>query len=298
MYGALIAMVVYLFLLVGIPAFIGVYVYRDALQRGMNALLWTLIAVLAPAFIGLVIYLLTRGSYPDLKCPECASSVTEQYAVCPQCGARLKDTCPNCGFASEPDWVVCPKCASPLPEGRVGYTPPLRKKDKALGKILLIVICVPLLLLVLIGLLGFSSFNTLSHSSSMNTAYVTQEHYENRPEITQWLKACEEDPSKAYALHYEVEQNGRKATHYLVYIPQATQGMDIQTRYQTGLFGAAVELRLAKSGDQQSRGTSLTCISNYSDSFAGLRVFMENARLDCEITEVDYNPALFELLDN
>ena len=295
MFELLIAIVVYLILLVGIPAFIGVYVYRDALQRGMNPLLWTLIVVLAPAFIGLVIYLLTRGSYPDLKCPECSTSVAEQYAVCPQCGTRLKDTCPSCGFASEPGWVVCPKCASPLPEGRAAFTPPLRKKDKALGKILLIVICVPLLLIVLIGLLSFSSF---SRSSSMNTAYLSPEHYEKRPEITQWLKACEEDPSKAYALHYEVEQNGRKATHYLVYIPQVKQGMDIKTRYQSGLFGASVELRLAKSDNQESRGTSLTCVSNYSDRFAGLKIFLENVRIDCEITEVDYNPALFEITDN
>ena len=31
-----------------LPLLIGVYVYRDAKRRGMNAALWTLIAILAP----------------------------------------------------------------------------------------------------------------------------------------------------------------------------------------------------------------------------------------------------------
>ena len=41
-----------------IPVLIGVYVYRDASDRGMNAVLWTLVAVLAPSLIGFIIYLL------------------------------------------------------------------------------------------------------------------------------------------------------------------------------------------------------------------------------------------------
>lgn len=34
-------LIVYLAVLVGIPVLIGVYVYRDASRRGMNAVLWT-----------------------------------------------------------------------------------------------------------------------------------------------------------------------------------------------------------------------------------------------------------------
>ena len=51
-----------------LPLLIGVYVYRDAKRRGMNAALWTLIAILAPSLIGFIIYLLVRGNYSNLKC--------------------------------------------------------------------------------------------------------------------------------------------------------------------------------------------------------------------------------------
>ena len=68
-----------------LPLLIGVYVYRDAKRRGMNAALWTLIAILAPSLIGFIIYLLVRGNYSNLKCPSCAATVTDQYVECPKC---------------------------------------------------------------------------------------------------------------------------------------------------------------------------------------------------------------------
>lgn len=89
----------------GLRHCLGIYVYRDAKSRGMNAPLWTLIAVLAPVFVGLIIYLLVRGSYSDLKCPNCAAPVTEQFRSCPSCAAPV-----------EPDWKVCPHCGNPLSE--------------------------------------------------------------------------------------------------------------------------------------------------------------------------------------
>ena len=42
-------------LLFAIPVLIGVYVWRDAKGRGMNAPLWTLVSVLAPSLIGFII---------------------------------------------------------------------------------------------------------------------------------------------------------------------------------------------------------------------------------------------------
>ena len=79
-----------------LPILVGVYVYRDAKRRNMNAPLWTIIAILAPSLIGFIIYLLVRGNYSNLKCPRCDATVTEQYVVCPKCGAKLKPSCPNC----------------------------------------------------------------------------------------------------------------------------------------------------------------------------------------------------------
>ena len=127
-----------------IPILIGVYVYRDARRRGMNAVLWTLIAILAPSLIGFIIYLLVRGNYSNLKCPRCDATVTEQYVVCPKCGAKLKPSCPNCSTPVEPDWAVCPKCAQPLPTAQEDIVTPVRPKDKTLWKILAAIVGIDL----------------------------------------------------------------------------------------------------------------------------------------------------------
>ena len=148
-----------LIIFIAIPVIIGVYVYKDASRHNMNAPLWTLVAVVAPMFVGLIIYLIVRGNYSDLQCPKCAASVSPQYEACPMCGAKLKAACPNCGFGVEPEWIVCPKCAAPLPETQADITPPVKRPDKGLGKILVLVILIPVLLLGLI-LFSMTSFFT------------------------------------------------------------------------------------------------------------------------------------------
>ena len=42
---------------IGLEVLIGVYVYRDAVKRNMNAVLWTLVSVFAPYLVGFIIYL-------------------------------------------------------------------------------------------------------------------------------------------------------------------------------------------------------------------------------------------------
>jgi len=96
-------MLIVLVLFIAIPVMIGVYVYRDAARRDMNAAIWTVIALLAPFLTGFIIYLIVRGSYINLKCPSCAAAVTGQYVVCPKCGIKLKSTCPNCGSPTAED---------------------------------------------------------------------------------------------------------------------------------------------------------------------------------------------------
>ena len=92
-------LLVVLAIFVAIPVLVGVYVWRDASRRGMNAPLWTLVAALAPAFIGLIIYLLVRGSWPDLRCPACGEPLRgiiyrhlfqkERGCYCSGCGQYI-----------------------------------------------------------------------------------------------------------------------------------------------------------------------------------------------------------------
>ena len=74
-------LLIQLLLLMVIPMIVGTYVYQDSKKRGMNALLWTLVARLVPALIGFVIYLLARVEYSDERCPRCETTVRERYVV-------------------------------------------------------------------------------------------------------------------------------------------------------------------------------------------------------------------------
>ena len=96
---ATVPVMIVLVLIILLPFIVGFFVYRDARQRNMNAILWALVAALAPAFIGLIVYLLVRGNYMNLRCPQCSTPVMETYVVCPKCGAKLRPSCPNCRCA-------------------------------------------------------------------------------------------------------------------------------------------------------------------------------------------------------
>ena len=67
--------IILLVLMVMLPIAIGIYVYRDAKNRSMNAALWTLVAIFAPGFIGLIIYLVVRSEHSALHCPQCSAPV-------------------------------------------------------------------------------------------------------------------------------------------------------------------------------------------------------------------------------
>ena len=136
---------------------------------------------------------------------------------CPKCGAKLKQTCGACGFPIEPDWTVCPKCSAPLTHAS-NITPPIKKQDKTLGKILIAVIVIPCVLLLSLFILSFASFS--SGGSAMNTAHVAVEQYEDNEQVSAWLRECDKIPDGVYALRFQEQRGEEKATIYLIYRPQ------------------------------------------------------------------------------
>lgn len=286
-----IAMIVFMVIAMGIPALIGAYVYRDAAGRGLNRLLWAFVAALTPSFIGLIIYLLVRSGRPDLKCPSCAADVAEHFTVCPRCGARLKASCAHCGFPAEPDWAVCPKCASPLPASDESVAAPVRRKDTALWKILLVVIALPILLLIFLVLFSFSG----GKSGLLNTASVPVSDYADNAEVMAWLSVSGQDYAKAYALRYRAEQGEKKATHYLIYCPAAKQGMSVGSGHSKNLFGGfTITIDFDTFGFSGGEAM-LTSASAYSDSYETLAVYLDGKKIPCEITDAQQNPGLFGL---
>jgi len=231
-------------LALALPVFIGVYVYRDANRRGMNGVLWMLIAIFAPSLIGLIIYLLVRGNYSDMNCPACGTRVTETYMVCPNCGAKLRPTCPNCATPVQPEWKVCPQCAEPLPTTYSGVTTPEKPKDKTLFKILIAILLVPVLLVVLIIALmtGRLAYSGSTHYEGYSTACMPLETFEEEflsDDVRNWLEECKTlDPSEATCtiLRYTAEVSDHAHVEYLIYIPGASYAGDFRLNKNKKLF--------------------------------------------------------------
>lgn len=213
-------------LCIAVPVVIGVYVYKDAKKRNMNPVLWTLIAVLAPGFIGLIIYLIIRSNYSEKNCPQCGKRVHESFSVCPTCGYSLKNRCPNCSMPLEPDWNICPNCANPVPPEMRPQNPVKPKKDKGLKVILALVIIIPLLLCALIvgGIAVYRNYNNINFSGFMSTVgtYIDDKTVSIIcPEISvaDWYAQCDEQGEGVYILRAVIPENESKykTTKLLVY---------------------------------------------------------------------------------
>lgn len=281
-----------LFLLVlGIPILIGVYVYRDASKRGMNALLWALVAIFAPSLIGLIIYLLVRGNYSDMTCPKCATPVTEQYVVCPKCGVKLKPSCPNCSAPVEQDWKLCPRCATTLPEQYEDIEPPHRVKDKSLGKILIVLIVVPILLLAILfgGMIAMRTYtgNGGGSSTMFETSFDELYSVQETSYVREWLESCDDDGS-AYALEYAITFNGVKHYYYLLYVPSAGSGASTGLGMYHGVFRSDICKVEFQSGEPNKN--VVYCVALTADKVQSLEIYLNGNKLDCEITEVAFNP--------
>jgi hypothetical protein len=64
------------------------YVYGDAGRRGMNAIAWTIIAVVIPNLIGFLLYFVLRKAIL-FPCPQCSQGVAPRAAFCSACGYQL-----------------------------------------------------------------------------------------------------------------------------------------------------------------------------------------------------------------
>lgn len=284
-----------------IPVLIGAYVFRDAKRRGMNAVLWTLIAVFAPSLIGFIIYLLVRENHSNMRCPRCETTVTEQYVVCPKCGAKLRPSCPNCSAPVEPDWSVCPKCAQPLPDIQEDVVAPVQPKDKTLWKILAAIIIIPVALIFVLGIVFYSASSSGSSSVrevSFDEYFQDQELSERTKEYVQaWLDGLSPDLDRAYALMYErtyepARRDGRNDYYYLVYIPGGGEAGRRGFGFSSGLFTDAFKLDLENLSGQDG----LYCAATTSKKGGPkLKVTLDGRKIKTEMTQVDFNPTLYTI---
>lgn len=147
-----------------IPICIAVYVYQDAKKRGMEPILWALVAAVIPSFIGLIIYLMMRSGHSALHCAKCGAAVEENYAVCPQCGTDLQTRCPSCGRYVQPDWHLCANCGTALAEP--GQVTIIEQPSNNRGLWILLAAVAVFAVLFLLGALVFN-FAVVPHGGSM-----------------------------------------------------------------------------------------------------------------------------------
>lgn len=88
-----------LLLVAGAVAGLGIWTYRDAKARGLEAGLWTAIVVLVPNMIGLLLYFMLGRKHPKAACPACGGRTETGKAYCGDCGAALFQ---NSGFPPTP----------------------------------------------------------------------------------------------------------------------------------------------------------------------------------------------------
>ena len=216
MYAASFYLIFVVALFMVLPILIGVYVYRDANSRGMNAALWTLIAALAPSGIGLIIYLVVRSDYNSLECPNCKAPILEEYSSCPKCGTSLKAKCTNCGKAITSGWQNCAHCGEPVPADAMIPTLP-KRKDNGLGKILVAVILIPVLIISTL-VFGLASFRSGHPTSVGSVDGMRIEDFAENKVVSDWLKSCDASGTGIYVLEYQYPKDNSNNLNRSSYI--------------------------------------------------------------------------------
>ena len=69
--------------------FLGKWVYRDASNRGLNPVLWTVIVLLVPSLIGLLIYFLVGRKQEMINCNKCDNKIPIYSKFCLYCGDMI-----------------------------------------------------------------------------------------------------------------------------------------------------------------------------------------------------------------
>jgi hypothetical protein len=89
------------------------YVFGDARRRGMNHVLWTLLAIFIPSAVGIILYFILRDPIP-VPCPACGTPARKGFAFCASCGAAVRPACPQCRQPVEAGWRNCASCGAGL----------------------------------------------------------------------------------------------------------------------------------------------------------------------------------------
>lgn len=273
--------ILFLFLLILLPVIVGTYVYNDAKSRDMNALVWMLIAALAPFLIGLIIYLLVRSSHPNLKCPSCGFPVKEDFLICPECSQKLHPTCPNCNTAVESTFKLCPTCGESLPDCYPDTISPISKKDTALKYVVMAVIAIPLLYIIF----GAISYNSISSVGGTGVTTLPASEYlmeVDNPKISDWYQQVSQDVDVASILENSYQDGETTVTRYLIYSPRLMQEASVSVESDSSFFRKRLTISFNGQNFSEPMVALITKTGEQPDS---LVLNMNGTQLNCMITK-------------
>lgn len=256
-----------------VPIAIGVYVSKDTKKRGMSSVLWVLVSVFAPGYIGFIIYLVMRNKDTvATKCPCCGSRITEKYKVCPNCLLPLKNTCPNCDFEIEEGWTVCPNCSQPLSAENFVVAPTQGKKtnkgeiDKGLITVIVLMIVVPIIAGLIVGISSFfltdDIFDAVDGDYYEEITYIYKDSIESQS-VKQWIKDCDKKGDGIYLLKAADDSDGFSDCRYVLYANSAVYDVKIKEVYDGyHLLGyATIHFELSESdGKKLKKNTDYTLV--------------------------------------
>lgn len=295
---ALMMMIPTLLVFAILPVTVGVYVWRDAGRRGMNRLLWTVLAIFFPGMVGFLIYLLVRSGYSDLHCPQCGTKVQKDFALCPGCGARFKAACPGCGAPVEPQWKLCPQCGTTLPEDRGTLCTPVQPKDKNLWKVLLVAILLPLVLFVMMGMVAVSTMNSSVSSLASSTMTVNEAKAEiETKETIDWLnEQLAQNSDTAAVLHWQGSAEADvtlSKSGYLVYLPNSAAGTqlpEVHILSDEGPFHSRLQANITSRSSATK--PSVLLFVQYGEKPAKLALVVNDHEIEYTLTETETVPVL------
>jgi len=268
-----------------IPIMIGMYVYRDATVRGMNAVPWTLIAVFSPTFIGLIIYLIVRADHTSLQCPKCQGPVTDQYAICPQCGTQLKSRCQRCNSPIESSWEVCAICGEPVPEESRSAAVSIQN-DKGLGKILFAAILIPFIVVSVLAF-GLVSYRGTFSTSSIGTVsgMNIEDYYENKT-ISSWIEDLKLTEDGIYVLEHQITTSDNTRTNYIVYYKGTPNMLDFSAEGLSRSFfkGSTLKISYNSISGGQAADYVISQVDYVTKDVPILEIYVDGKKVDYKLT--------------
>lgn len=69
--------------------FLGIWLYKDCKNNGADPIIWLLIVILTPYFLGLLLYFLLVKNNPKVICSNCKSKTYKNSVFCSLCGKKL-----------------------------------------------------------------------------------------------------------------------------------------------------------------------------------------------------------------